>query len=176
MKKPWRLTEEKYPTNICYGCAAHGLNLIFCDMIKLETCKNIIKRVKGVIKEFRHKHMLVDMLKTMQKAEKVNCMPKLPVKIRWASMVTVLFPKSRFFFGSSETAILSNTILFSEEPEKNRNLSEVRRTLLDDTFWHESEAIASLLKPSLSAITQLEKDFPNLADACKLFFISNMKS
>ena len=33
--------EEKHPTIICYGCAAHGLNLIFCDMIKLETGKNI---------------------------------------------------------------------------------------------------------------------------------------
>ena len=53
MKKAWRLI-EKYPTIICYGYAAHGLNLSFCDMIKLETCKNIIKRAKGVIEEFRH--------------------------------------------------------------------------------------------------------------------------
>ena len=72
--------EEKYPTIICYGCAAHGLNLIFCDMIKLETCKNIIKRAKGVIKEFRH----------VQKAENVNCTLRLPVKTRWASMITNL--------------------------------------------------------------------------------------
>ena len=36
-----------------------------------------------------------------------------------ASMVIVLF---RFFFGSSETAILSNTILFSKEPEKKQEL------------------------------------------------------
>ena len=47
---------------------------------------------------------------------------------------------------------------------------EVRRTLLDDTFWHESEAIVSLLKPLQSAITQLEEDFPHLADVCRLFF------
>ena len=46
MKKAWRLIKEKYPTIICYGYAAHGLNLIFCDMIKLENCKNIIKRAK----------------------------------------------------------------------------------------------------------------------------------
>ena len=58
MKKAWRLIEE-YPTIICYGCAAHGLNLIFCEIIKLETCKNIIKRAKGVMKEFRHKRMLL---------------------------------------------------------------------------------------------------------------------
>ena len=58
MKKAWRLKKENYPTIICYGCAAHGRNLIFCDMIKLETCKNIMKRAKCVIKEFKHKHML----------------------------------------------------------------------------------------------------------------------
>ena len=52
MKKEWRLIEKKYPTIIRYGCAAHGLTLIFCDMIKLETCKNIIKQAKRVIKEF----------------------------------------------------------------------------------------------------------------------------
>ena len=80
----------KYQTIICYRYAAHGLNLIFCDMIKLETCKNIIKQVKAVIKEFRHKHMPVDMLKAMQKAENVNIALKLLVKSRWASMVTSL--------------------------------------------------------------------------------------
>ena len=86
MKKALRLIKEKYPTIICYGYAAHGLNLIFCDIIKLETCKSIIKRAKGVIKEFRHKHMLVNMLKAIQKAENVNCTPKLTIK----SMVTSL--------------------------------------------------------------------------------------
>ena len=34
MKKAWRPIEENFPTIICYRCAAHGLNLIFCDMIK----------------------------------------------------------------------------------------------------------------------------------------------
>ena len=90
MKKAWRLIEEKHPAVICYECTARGLNLIFCDMIKLETCKNILKRAKGVIKEFRHKHMLVDLLNAMQKAENVNCTLKLPVKTRLVSMVTSL--------------------------------------------------------------------------------------
>ena len=60
----------------------------------------------------------------------------------------------------------------SEKPEeKSSNLSEeVRRSHLDDTFWLESEAIASLLKPLQSAITQLEENFPNLADVCRPFF------
>ena len=90
MKKAWRLIKEKYPTIISHGCAAHGLNLMFCGVIKLETCKNITKRAKGVITKLIHKHMLADMLKAMQKAENVNCTLKLPVKTIWASMVISL--------------------------------------------------------------------------------------
>ena len=58
--------------------------------------------------------------------------------------------------------LLSNPLLFvvlwaenfeiylatlSEEPEKRSSYlsEEVRRSLLDDTFWHESKAIVSLL-------------------------------
>ena len=118
MKKAWRFIEEKYPTIICYECATHGLNLIFFDMIKLETCKNIIKRAKGVIKKFRHKHMLVDMLKTLQKAENVNCTLKLPVKTRWASIVASL--------ESVEKQSGAAQIAVSEEPEKKQQL--VRRS------------------------------------------------
>ena len=165
MKKAWRLIEEKYPTIICYGCAAHGLNLIFCDMIKLEICKNIIKQAKGVIKEYRHKHMLVDSLKAMQKAENVNCTLKLPIKTRWASIVTSLERVKK-------NKVELRKIAASEEPEKKSSnlLEEVRRTLLDDTFWHENKAIASLLKPLQFAITQLKEDTSNLADVCRLIF------
>ena len=164
MKKAWRLVEEKYPSIICYRCAAHGLNLIFCNMIKLETCKNITKRAKDVIKKIRHKHMLVHMLKAMQKAENVNCTLKLLGKTRWVSMVTSLESVKK-------NKVMLRKIAVSEEPEKkSSNLSEVRRTLLDDTFWHESEAIVSLLKPLQSAITQLKEDFLKLADVCRLLF------
>ena len=80
-------------------------------MIKLETCKNIIKQAKGVIKEFRHEHKLVDLLKAMQKAQNVNCTLKLPVKTRWASVVTSLESVRK-------NKVVLNKIAVSEEPEK----------------------------------------------------------
>ena len=61
-------------------------------------------------------------------------------------------------------------MLFPKSQKKSSNLSEVRHTLLDYTFSHESEAIVSLLKPLQSAITLLEEDSPNLADVGRLFF------
>ena len=80
-------------------------------MIKLETCKNIIKQAKGVIKEFRHKNKLVDILKAMQKAENVNCSPKLPVKTRWVSMVTSS-ENTCFLYKSLENHFCSKNNLF----------------------------------------------------------------
>ena len=108
--------------------------------------------------------MLVNMLKLMQKSENVNCTLKLSVKTRWSFVVASL--------ESFKNKVALRKSAVSEEPEKkSNNLSEeVRHTLLDDTFWHESEPIVSLLKSLQSSMTQLEEDVPNLADVCRLFF------
>ena len=100
--------------------------------------------------------MLIDMLKAMQKAENVNCTLKLPLKTRWIPLATSL-----------ESVKKNKSVLRKIAVSE---VSEVRRTLLDDTFWHESEAIVSLLKPLQSAITHLEEDSPKLADVCRIFF------
>ena len=163
MKKAWRLIEEKFPATTCYRCAAHGLNLIFCNIMKLETCKKMMEQAKDVIKDFKHKHMLVDMLKAMQKGENVNCTLKLPVKTRWGSTITS-------FESVQKNKLVLHKIAVSEQPEKGNLSEQVRRTLLDDTFWHENKAIVTLLKPLQSAITLLKGDAPNLADVCGLFF------
>ena len=94
-------------------------------MIKLETCKNIIKRTKGVIKEFRHKHMLVDKLKAMQKAKNVNCTLELPIKTRWASMVTSLESVKK-------NKVVLRKIAVSEEPEKKTASCQKKSGAL---FW-----------------------------------------
>ena len=36
MKKYWKHLREKYSKLTCYGCAAHSMNLIFVDLMKLE--------------------------------------------------------------------------------------------------------------------------------------------
>jgi len=36
MKKDWKLLQERYLYLSCYGCAAHGLNLVFSDLAKLD--------------------------------------------------------------------------------------------------------------------------------------------
>ena len=62
--------------------------------------------------------MLIDMLKATQKAENVNCTLKLPVKTRWASMVTSLESVEK-------NEEMLRKIAISEGPEKKLQL--VRR-------------------------------------------------
>ena len=90
MKKCRKLLEKKYSKLTCYGCAAHNMNLIFVDLMKLKTLKKVKHQAKQIFKEFESKHMLVDLLKNMQKVEKVNVTLKRPVKTRWGSVVTCL--------------------------------------------------------------------------------------
>ena len=90
MKKSWKLLGEKYSELPCYVCAAHSMNLIFGDLMKLETSKKVKHQAKQIAKEFKSKHTLVDLLKSMQKFEKVNVSLKLPVKTRLGSVVTCL--------------------------------------------------------------------------------------
>ena len=80
MKKAWKLLSRKHPELICYGCAAHSLNLVFLDLLQLVTLKQVKNQAKTIVKELKSKHMLVDLLKNMQQLENVNTTLKLPVK------------------------------------------------------------------------------------------------
>ena len=138
------------------------MNLIFGDLMKLETFKKAKHQAKQIGKEFKSKHMLVDLLKCMQKVEKVNVTLKLPIKTRRGSMVACLESVQKNKFVLRKLAI-------SEISEKSTLAKEVKKTILDDDFWNVNEAVVNLLKPLSSAITQLEADVPNLAEVYKLY-------
>ena len=104
--------------------------------------------------------MLVDLLKSMQKVEKLNVTLKLPVT-RWGSVVTCLESVQKYK--------VLRKLAASEISEKSTLAKEVKKTILDDDFWNVNEAVVNLLKPLSSAITQLEADVPNLAEVYKLY-------
>ena len=156
MKKSWKLLEEKYSELTCYGCAAHGMNLIFGDPMKLEALKKVKHQAKQIVKEFKSKHMLVDLLKSMQKVEKINVTLELQVKTRWESVVTCLQ-------SIQKNKVVLRKLAVLEISEKSTLVKDVKKTILDNDFRNVNEAVVNLLKPLSSAITQLEADVPNLA-------------
>ena len=96
------------------------MNLILGDLMKLETLKKVKHQAKQIVKEFKSKHMLVDLLKSMQKVKKVNVILKLLVKTRWGSLVTCLesVQKSKVFL---------RKLAVSEISEKSTLAKEVKR-------------------------------------------------
>ena len=119
----------KYSELTCYGCAAHSMNLIFGDLMKLETLKKVKHQAKQIVKEFKSKHMLVDLLKSKQKVEKVIVTLKLPVKTKWGSVVTCLESVQK-------NKIVLRKLAVSEIPEKSSLAKEVKKAILDDDFWN----------------------------------------
>ena len=130
--------------------------------MKLETLKKVERQAKQIVKEFESKHILVDLLKSMQKVEKVNVTLKLPVKTVWGSVVTCLE-------SVQNNKVVLRKLAVSEISEKSTLVKEVKKTIVDDDFCNVNEAVVNLLKPLSSAIPQLEADVPNLAKVYKLY-------
>lgn len=82
MKKAWDLLQEKYPALECYGCLAHGLNLIFADCLKIATIDQIITECTTMIKMIKHSHLLLAKFKEKQGEKRTSTTLKLPVKTR----------------------------------------------------------------------------------------------
>ena len=53
MKNSGKLLGEKYSELTCYSCAVHSMNLIFDDLMKLETLKKVKHQAKQIAKEFK---------------------------------------------------------------------------------------------------------------------------
>jgi Protein of unknown function (DUF 659) len=59
MKAAWRKIEADYPHISCYGCAAHGLNLLLSDLGKLGTASDVLAQSNSVVKEIKRSQTLL---------------------------------------------------------------------------------------------------------------------
>ena len=162
MKRAWNLLRENYPEITCYGCAAHSLNLIFGDLIKLDALAQIVGNATSIVKDFKSKHLLGDLLLKTQSKEKVSITLKLPVKTRWGSTLICLdsVQKNKHVLRKLAESEISETTNLSKD---------VKRIILDDAFWEANAAMVHLLNTLFIAITDLESDEPNLAEVYKMF-------
>ena len=58
MIKVRRLINEKYPHISIYSCAAHNLNSLIGDIIKVGTFKSVSDAAKDIVKEVNSSHLL----------------------------------------------------------------------------------------------------------------------
>jgi hypothetical protein len=159
MKLTWKILAEKYPKILFMGCLAHGLNLLACDVSKLEWAKNIIISAKSIVKYFKNHIIPNAILKKYQQATygANYCTLKLPVKTRWGSVATCLssLKINQLAIKLSLTEILRGSDIFIDEMIKNIIQSE--------DFWEQTTELLNILDEIVQGIIIFESDVPKLS-------------
>lgn len=163
MKGSWKIIQQKYTHIFCYGCVAHGLNLLIGDICKLQSLGAIIDQAKDVAVYVRRHQVVSALLTQYQLSQKgVTTRLQLPVVTRWGSNVACL----RSLFDSK--AALQST--FIDEHVVNDIPRQLRTRVLDnDVFWPRIEKTLKFLRPFAEAITTVESDEPRLSRVPAIF-------
>jgi hypothetical protein len=89
MIKARDLLNNKYPNIAVYSCAAHTLNLLTVDVLKLKSISNLENDCKSIVKDINNSHILRAKFDRIQKDKKGSSITlKLPVKTRWGSIIS----------------------------------------------------------------------------------------
>ncbi|KAL4091842.1 hypothetical protein QTP88_026458 [Uroleucon formosanum] len=159
MKKAWILLQKddryKNLPIAFYPCICHTLNLLIADIIKLKSCKEIERKSKIIVKNIISSHilkgkcnvLLYDFLITnftnIQKAKKIDCSLKLPVKTRWGSFCICLRSLHKNKNILQQLAV-SEDLSVIEILDKS-----VKHNILSDEFWELVESIITLIKQNI---------------------------
>ncbi|XP_077485379.1 uncharacterized protein LOC144095562 [Amblyomma americanum] len=163
MQAACSIVASKYEHITCIGCAAHGLNVLLNDLMKLKTLEDVHSTARQVIKYVKRTHIVAATLQ--EKQESIDGKGrsetlKLPSKTRWGGMVLSLQSLLRNKESLQQTVILSDL-------KVNKS---VRETVLDeDAFWKSVQSCLLLITPIASAITSLESDNALLSDVPEAF-------
>lgn len=170
MQAAWRILEEEFPYLCCYGCAAHGLQLLMNDLAKTNTVSDVVTASTAVIKEIKRSHKLSAILENKASSMQTTtsdtqrtAVPslKLPVATRWGSNVTSLTSVERNKCRLQQLAVdVDGQLLLSTASKKN---------ILSDVFWGQLNGVLKLLQPVAQWITVIESDKPQLSLIARLF-------
>ncbi|XP_076044853.1 uncharacterized protein LOC143027452 [Oratosquilla oratoria] len=141
---------------------AHTLQLIFTDLKKIKSAENIQSDCIKVCKAVKQSQKLTTLLKHQQQSPQGQQQTlKLPVKTRWGSIIQCL--KSICLNKHALQAFAIN-----DDAKPSLNLS-IRKLLLLEVFWDQTEGILKLLKLVADAITAIEGDNKNFSLVLKVF-------
>ncbi|XP_031330393.1 uncharacterized protein LOC116161248 [Photinus pyralis] len=153
MEKAKKIVTTKYPYVTGYSCAAHTINLLVEDIMKLQSLKNVESSCRALINEIRGSHINQATFNKIQieKYGKVTSL-KLPVKTRWGS---ILYCLNSLLITKQALQLL----VISQDGEGIKLSKTTRHHILDnDVFWIRLEKIKSILEPIVKWITLLEGD------------------
>lgn len=142
MKKSWSLlqNDSKYKDLpiAYYACICHTLNLLFQDILKIKSSINIEDDAKRVVKDINNVHILKATLLNIQKSTNKVISLKMPVKTRWASLVSCL------------QSLIQNQkslrkLAWSEDKHIIDKLGDLKLLILDFSFWNKIDQILNIV-------------------------------
>lgn len=164
MQKAWKILETTFPNIFCYGCAAHGLNLLFTDLKKLKTLSSLITEAVEIVKLIKLSHKLNALFMEKQASSREKVSLKLPVQTRWGSVVTCL--RSLLV---NRHALQMLAIDEEAQPFFIGQKQKLKSAILLEVFWDKVSGFLCLLEPIATNITMVEADKPNLSSVYKIF-------
>lgn len=152
VKKSFMLLKNVYPHLVPLNCLAHSINLLFNDIVSLESLVKLKSDSLSIVKSINRSQILKACLENINKEQNILCSLKLPSPTRWASFFYCL--------ESLNSTKFSLQILAVREPTLS---ASIKKLLLDDSgFWGNVDKCINLLKPMVKCITLLESDSPNI--------------
>lgn len=165
MEKAKKIIHEKYPYIQGYPCAAHILNLLVNDIMKLKSFKNIEISCKEIVKEITSSHITLATFNKIQMEKSGGQIAlKLPVKTRWGSILKTIS-------SLLQTKYALQLLIIMNDNEKSLKISSKVGELCKDNniFWPALENMKKMLEPIVKWLTILEGDGQTLSLVVEAF-------
>lgn len=159
MTAMWKLLNEKdtFKHVQCYGCAAHCLNLLAGDIMKLETAHNVLQLGKNIVNTVNRSHIILAQFRTYHKRALL-----LPVQTRWNSSLACLQSLSNAQHSLQRLVVDTSTRELIPAPIKKAIMD-------DDIFWVRVQKLVGILEPIARWTKCLEGDTALLGDVPAAF-------
>ncbi|GBB99039.1 hypothetical protein RclHR1_00340030 [Rhizophagus clarus] len=153
-------TQEKYPHISNIRCAAHAINLIAADLVKLEEIKNFIINCGKITKYFNKSHQSLALLRQGLTNMKIKSEGlETWCQTRWGSL-----------YMTTNSILLARPVFdWVEHPGVISN-SVVYNLLNDENFFITCRQVRSIWAPIKECINILEADSASLTD-CFIYMI-----
>ena len=162
MKAMWRRIELSFPGMICFGCAAHSLNLLLLDIFKMETPKRLLKMCKSLCATFAYSPQSDAVLKSTREAHGIGSGLVEPVKTRWSSYVACLRSVLTNKLPLQQTIVTPGVAAHMD--------TNIREQLLTEATFDQIAEFISLLTPIAGLIAIAEEDNSCIATMIGSYF------
>jgi len=182
MQCAWHEVSKKHPHIYCYGCCAHGLNLLATDICRVGSVEKLLLRAKAIVKCVKYKHIPSSALARIQKesikrgkAKAVKSESKQSSRTKSQALKLIMPAPTRW---GTTSAMLERLIALRKslqlvvvEEDMDRFIdTAVKNDILDNnTFWPAIQNLNNLLQPVADAIKKIETDKPALSEVIPIF-------